>query len=372
VVIFKLQAENTALQARVGVLTEEARESYDYIVLLGGVILDVPRLLTSLMSGEAISEGHMKIRRPVILDSDPILGANKTSVFRHIESFDVQILALRAQLVELAGLRTKIGTFQVPAAQRQIDHLVAEGIKERGESVKLQNEIGQLKLLLKEQEEVFAVHERTIQSLLSYSNATQSAMFDATNQLKYVVNEKAIPDDKKTIRRPAMPKAGTYLEDNNKRVIALIGEFEVAIGTLQTKLASDKQSSVQMNAEIARQKGEIGTLKTDIDRSSKPAPAPLLLLGGSAPPPVQAVAVIPNAEVKALKDRIQMLEDDIVDKNNDLYKSGTEVLNVQDELRKAHGSHVVSPRSMHTPDSVQLFDLLHRLQDWVVQTFGVV
>jgi hypothetical protein len=331
--IFKLHAENTALQARVGALTEEARESYDYILLLGGVILDVPRLLTSLMSGEAISEEHMKIRRPVILDSGPILGANKTLVLRHIESFDVQNLALRAQLIELAGLRKNIGKFQMASVQTQIHHLLAEGIKERGDSVKLQNEIGQLKLLLKEQEALVEAHHGTIQSLLIYSNVIQGAIFDATNQLKYVANENAIPDDKKIIRRPAMPEPGAYLENNNKKVIAIIGEFEVAIGALQTKLASDKQSSVQMNAEIARQKGEIGTLKTDIDRLSKPAPAPLLLLGDSVPPPVQAEVVNLNAEVKTLKNRIQMLEDAIVDKNNDLYKAGTDVIHLQDELR---------------------------------------
>ncbi len=126
-------------------------------------------------------------------------------------------------------------------------------------------------------------------------------MFDATYQLKYVTNEKEIPDDKKIIRRPAMPEPGTYLEENNKKVIAIIGEFDVSLEELKTKLASNKQSSTQTNVEIARQKGEIDTLKTDIDRLSKPAPAPLLFLGDSAPPPVETVAVITNAEVKIIK-----------------------------------------------------------------------
>jgi hypothetical protein len=67
-----------------------------------------------------------------------------------------------------------------------------------------------------------------------------------------------------------------------------------------------------------------------------------------------------------------MLEDDIVDKNNDLHKAGSEVLHLQDELRKALGSSHVSPRSMHTPDSAQLFDLLHRLHDLVGPNFGFV
>ena len=77
-----------------------------------------------------------------------------------------------------------------------------------------------------------------------------------------------------------------------------------------------------MNAEIKRQKEELvdrkaafAELKAEIEKLSKPTSTSLSL----GPAPVPPVIVIPNAEVKTLKDRIQDLEDIIVDKNNDLY-----------------------------------------------------
>ena len=178
------------------------------------------------------------------------------------------------------------------------------------------------KLTLTAQETEVETKGRTVQSLLDYSNAVQNAMFAATNQLAFIVNDLEIPDDKKIIPRPAVPKPNTYLFTQNTSLIDKVGEFDVSIGALQTKLASNKQGSMQLNSEIARQKGAIDALnaemlriKTEIDKLSKPTSTSLSL----GPAPMPPVIVIPNAEVKTLRDRIQDLEDIIVDKNNDLY-----------------------------------------------------
>jgi cell division protein FtsB len=129
-----------------------------------------------------------------------------------------------------------------------------------------------------------------------------------------------------------------------------------------------------MNSEMARQKGEMVALnaeyqriQTEMDKLSK-GDRPL----DPVPPPVQTEVVKLNAEVKTLKDRIQMLEDAIVDKNNDLYKLETKV---QKQAADRHRSLSIpgdSSRSMHTPDSAELFDLLQRLQKLAGPDFGGV
>jgi hypothetical protein len=352
--------DNDALAKRVDFSKDETKQCVDYIQELADVIQDVPLLLTSLTNGEVIEETRMKIRRPVILDGDDYLGGHKKEIVRYIESFDVAISELRTQLLELATLRT--GT-----AEDQMKFLIQEGNSQRVEIVALQNELLPLRDLYAE--------------LKTYANVITKAMFTATHQLTIIMDDEEIPADIKTIPRPNKPASGSKLEQQNTGLIGILAEFDTGILALQTRLESNKTLSGQMNAEIQRQKGaldaatgEVQKLKDGLQKALNPSPKPLVVLADAAPvavpapAPLQAVVVSPNADVKALQDRIAYLEAGILEKNSDLLALERQLANQADRIA-ALGSTPVSPRSTHTPDAVQLFQLLERLHKLVGPDF---
>jgi hypothetical protein len=363
----------------------DARDAY--IAALAKSIVNMQFVLDVTLTGEykKMNEVQMALDRPVWNGGDQFVETNRT-VVRQMDEFEKDVIKwVRRGMTSIAEVSEL--EYYVKALVQVIDSMKKMSLEFEGPSttdkmvttkldemtfVNLQDrkkailaEVALFETAMQTIKEELKHQKQTIDDLADLANDAQYAFFDSTDQLKCLVKDVDVPELKKRIRRPDVPESGHPLETQSTNLLTKIGEYETAFGAVQTRLASNK-------IEIKRQKNEIDKVTADsqrmtgeIERLSKPKSTPVLV---TAPASASPAVVSPNTEVKDLQDRIAYLENEIVNFKNDA-RTMRDKLQEQADRLASIDSAPVSPRSTHTPDSAQLFELLERLHKLVGPDF---